>query len=108
MLQRNQSQVVGMIVIMIEILALEKLDIQTQMNTNMEYTIKETLRIAQILSSEFDCVPSEVDTAYEFLTDVMGEEIEKDFVEHVVGHYMGYSAYDVDQEIFREYFKEDN
>lgn len=67
---------------------------------------KEVLRIAQILSGEFDCVPDDSERAYEFLTEVMGEEVSTELVKYTVGHYMGWSAHDIDEEIFREYFKE--
>jgi hypothetical protein len=90
---------------MIETLVSEKQDIEIQTNIKMkEHNIKEVLRIAQILACNFDYVPNEVDEAFEFLIEGMGEEVEKDLVQHVVDYYMGYSAYDVDQKIFKEYF----
>lgn len=85
-----------------EIMKEQSLDLK---NIQKQMDIKETLRVAQILARELDYVPNEVEKAQEFLKEGMGEEIKKDLVVYVVGHYMGYSYDDINQEIFKEYFK---
>ena len=65
---------------------------------------KEILRLAYILAQNYDNVPSDEFTVYDYLTEVMEEDIHLYDVREILGEYQGWSARDITEKIVEEFF----